>query len=91
MEGLLRNLRYSFRTWRDNRGLILTILLTMALGIGANTAIFTIVYGTLLAPLPYAHPNQLVNVWSEFHGQRNSVSIGDFNDWKRRSSNIFRT
>ena len=89
MEGLLQNLRYSFRTWRDDRGLILTILLTMALGIGANTAIFTMVNGTLLAPLPYSQPDQLVNVWSEFQGQRSTVSAGDFDEWKRQSAKTF--
>ena len=65
MQGLLHNLRFSLRMLWKSPGLTLTVLLTLALGIGANTAIFTIDYATLLAPLPYPEPNQLVMVWSK--------------------------
>ena len=65
MESLLRNLRFSFRMLLKNPGLTLTILLTLALGVGANTAIFTVDYATLLEPLPYPNPDQLVVVWSK--------------------------
>src|SRR5215468_1685717 len=85
MQTLLQNLRFSLRMLRKNPGLTITILLTLALGIGANTAIFTVDYATLLAPLPYPHPEQLVNVWSKVQGHRNFVSAGDFTDWKRQS------
>ena len=78
MQNLLRSLRHTFRTLRESLGLTVTILLTIALGIGATTAIFTIVYATLLAPSPYPHPDQLVNVWSKLQGHRNYVSPGDF-------------
>jgi putative ABC transport system permease protein len=60
-------------------------LLTVALGIGANTAIFTVDYATLLAPLPFPQPNQLVMVWSSIQGNRNGVAAGDFTDWKQQS------
>lgn len=83
---MVRNLRYTFRSLRGSLGLTLTILLTVALGIGANTAIFTLAYATLLAPLPYPHPEQLVNVWSKVQGQRSGVSPADFLDWKRQST-----
>ena len=86
MQTLLQNLRYTFRTLRESLGLTSTILLTIALGIGANTAIFTVVYATLLAPSPYPQPGQLVNVWSKLQGHRNFVSAGDFADWKRQST-----
>ena len=56
------------------------------LGVGATTAIFTVVYATLLAPLPYPQPDQLVNVWSKVQGHRGLVSPGDFFDWKRQST-----
>jgi putative ABC transport system permease protein len=65
MSSLIRNLRYTVRTLWKNPGLTLTVLLTLALGIGANTAIFTVDYATLLSPLPYPHPEQLVVVWSK--------------------------
>ena len=68
MQNLLRNLRFSSRMLLKNPGLTLTILLTLALGVGANTAIFTVDYATLLEPLPYPHPEQLVVVWSKIQG-----------------------
>jgi putative ABC transport system permease protein len=86
MPRLLPNLRYAFRTLRANLGLSCTILVTIALGIGANTAIFTAAYATLLAPLPYPDPDRLVNVWSKVQGHRYGVSPGDFLDWKRQST-----
>ncbi len=63
-------------------------MLTIALGIGANTAIFTVAYATLLAPLPYPEAGQLVNVWSRFQGHRYPVSSGDFADWKRLTTSF---
>jgi putative ABC transport system permease protein len=86
MSSLLRNLRYSLRTLWKNPGLTLTILLTLALGIGANTAIFTVDYATLLAPMPYPQPDQLVVVWSKIQTFHNGISAGDFTDWKRENS-----
>src|SRR5258708_31384344 len=83
MSSLLRNLRYSVRTLWKNPGLTLTVLLTLALGIGANTAIFTVDYATLLAPIPYPEPDQLVVVWSKIRTLHNSIAAGDFVDWKR--------
>src|SRR5271163_3991696 len=86
MQTLLQNLRYSLRVLRKNPGLTITVLLTLALGIGANTAIFTVDYATLLAPLPYPHPEQIVMVWSKIKTHRNGISAGDFTDWKRQST-----
>src|SRR5260370_11056091 len=88
MSSLLRNLRYSARTLGKNPGLTLTVLLTLALGIGANTAIFTVDYATLLAPMPYPEPDQLVVVWSKIQTFHNGISAGDFTDWKRENSSF---
>jgi putative ABC transport system permease protein len=88
MSNLLRNLRYSVRTLWKNPGLTLTVLFTLALGIGANTAIFTVDYATLLAPLPYPDPNQLVVVWSKIKTFHNGTSAGDFTDWQRLNSSF---
>ena len=88
MSSLLRNLRYSVRTLWKNPGLALTVLLTLALGIGANTAIFTVDYATLLAPMPYPEPDQLVVVWSKIQTFHNGISAGDFTDWKRENSSF---
>jgi putative ABC transport system permease protein len=83
MRTLLRNFRYSVRMLRKDRGLTFAVIATLALGIGATTAIYTVVYSTLLAPLPLAHPEQLVMVWSRVSGHRNGISAGDFLDWQR--------
>jgi putative ABC transport system permease protein len=69
-------------------GLTITVLFTLALGIGANTAIFTVDYATLLAPLPYPHPEQMVVVWSKIQGSHNGISAGDFTDWKNQNSSF---
>src|SRR6185295_9032810 len=67
---LIQDLRYAARTaWRD-RGFSSVAVLTLGLGIGANTALFTIVHAILLAPLPYASPGQLVRVTVDFTRQR---------------------
>jgi putative ABC transport system permease protein len=86
VQNLLRNLRFSFRMLLKNPGLTVTILLTLALGVGANTAIFTVDYATLLQPLPYPHPEQLMVVWSKIQGYHNGISAGDYTDWKRENS-----
>jgi putative ABC transport system permease protein len=69
-----------------NPGLTITVLLTLAVGIGANTAIFTVDYATLLAPLPYPRPDQIVMVWSKIQDFHNGVAAGDFLDWKQQST-----
>lgn len=86
MTNLWTNIRFGFRILRKDLGLTIVALLALTLGIGANTAIFTVVYGALIAPMPYPNPNQLVMVWSKINGNRNGVSAGDYLDWKNQSS-----
>jgi putative ABC transport system permease protein len=88
MQNLLQNLRFSLRMLFKNPGLTITVLLTLGLGIGANTAIFTVDYATLLAPLPYPQPDQLVMVWSKIQGFHNGISAGDYLDWKRENKSF---
>jgi putative ABC transport system permease protein len=85
MANFLRDTRFGFRLLRKNPGFATVAILALALGIGANTAIFSIFYATLLAPFPYPQPDQLVVVWSTIGGNRNTVSAGDYLDWKRDS------
>jgi putative ABC transport system permease protein len=85
VERLWTDVKFGFRILRKNPGFATIAILTLALGIGANTAIFSVVYGALLAPLPMPHPEQLVLVWSDDDG-RNVVSPGDFLDWRRENT-----
>jgi predicted permease len=62
VEKIMRDLRYAFRTLRRSPGYTLMAVLTLALGIGANTAIFTVINGVLLRPLPYGNPEQIVHL-----------------------------
>ena len=85
LQNLKQNLHYSLRMLRKNISLTIAVMVTLALGIGATTAIYTVVYATLLAPLPFPHPEQLVMVWSKVQNYRNGMSAGDFLDWQQRS------
>jgi putative ABC transport system permease protein len=73
---------------RKNPGLTAAIIGTLTLGIGATTAIYTVVYAVLLAPLPYPEPNQLMMVWSKVRGHDNGISAGDFLDWKEQNKSF---
>lgn len=88
MRGFLRqDLSFSLRTLLKNLGFTMTAVFTLALGIGATTAIFSVVYA-VFEPMPYPKPDQLVMLWSKIQGERNSVSPGDYLEWKRRSTSF---
>src|SRR5260370_35597437 len=84
MAQFARNVRFGLRLLLKNPGFTSVALLALILGIGANTAIFSVVYATLLSPMPYPNPDQLVIVWSKINGGPNGVFAGDFLDWKSR-------
>ena len=63
-------------------------MITLALGISATTAIFSVVYGTFFAPLPYRDADALVMLWSQFRGDRVPVATRDFLEWKRQATSF---
>src|SRR5215210_636265 len=88
MADLWKDLRYALRTWRKNPGFTLIVLLTVALSVGATTAIFSVINGVLLKPLPYPEPDRVVILWSSNPGiglPQFSVSPHDYVDWKQQA------
>jgi predicted permease len=83
---LRQDARFAFRQLRRNPGFTLIALVTLALGIGANTAIFSVVRGVLLRELPYQSPDRLIRVFSRFEEGATSVSPMDFTDWQRQAT-----
>jgi putative ABC transport system permease protein len=83
MPNLFGDLRFGFRLLLKNPGFACVAVFALAIGIAANTAIFSVVYATLLAPLPYPNAQQLVMVWSKIQGSRNVTAAGNFLNWRR--------
>jgi len=83
MTSLWRDLRYGIRTLLKNLGFTVVAVVTLALGIGANTAIFSVIQNVLLRPLPYAEPDKLVEIYNTYFPQvpRGGLSPGDYADW----------
>jgi putative ABC transport system permease protein len=86
MANILRDARIGLRLLWKHPGFTSVAVLTLALGIAANTAIFSVIYATFFEPLPYRDAERLAMVWAKVEGGRDMVSPGDFLEWKRQAS-----
>ena len=88
MRGLLQDFRYAVRQLRKNVAFTSVAVITLALAIGANTAIFSVVHTVLLKPLPYPYPEHLAMIWARNNSRGDRafpISTGDFADWKSKN------
>jgi putative ABC transport system permease protein len=86
METLLQDVRYGFRMLVKSPAFAAVTVITLALGIGANTAIFSMVNSVLLRPLPFDQPERVMLVAETWQGQNGSVSAGNFVDWQQQNT-----
>src|SRR3979411_984917 len=88
MDSFLADLRYAVRLLSRAPGFSLAVVVILALGIGSNTAIFTVLDKTVIRPLPYRDPDRLAMLWEDFSAfgvPKQRVSPATFLDWKKRT------
>ncbi len=88
MDTLVQDIRFAFRSLRKSPALAASVVLTLALCIGATTAIFSVVYSVLFRPLPFADPEGLLWVRTTWKGQPNSFSVGNWADVERQAKSF---
>ena len=90
MSSLWRDIHFGLRMLARNKGFTAVAILALALGIGPNVAIFSIIWATFLAPLPYPDANQFVVVWTKARGQRDASRSDDYLQYLARSRSFQR-
>ena len=86
LDELLQDVRYAFRVLRHSPGFAATVVLTLALGIGANIAVYNIIYRVLIQPLPFREPDRLVQLWENTPALPElQATVPDFEDWRAQT------
>ena len=88
MGGIFRDIRYAVRRLSKDVGFTVAAVVTLALGIGANTAIFSVINAVLLRPLPFHDPDRIVAVWQEnraFNLKNSPIAMGNYVDFRAQS------
>jgi len=83
-----RDVRFGLRMLARNKGFTAVAILALALGIGPNVAIFSIIWATFLAPLPYPQANRIAVIWTHYKGQREATSAADFAQYQAQSKSF---
>src|SRR5207237_4575583 len=88
MQTLIQDLRYGARVLRKTPAFTIVAILTLAIGIGANTAIFSIVDAVLFRPLAMAHPERVMLLEESWQGRGGGISVGNFADLRQQSTSF---
>ncbi len=90
MRNLMDDLRYAVRQMTKSPGFALVVVVTLALAIGANTAVFSVIDAVMLRPLPYDHPERLIEATSvnTHNPQPGAISYPDFFDWRSQNRTL---
>lgn len=82
---MLRNFRHAFRVLSRNKGFVTVAIFATGLGIGSNVAMFSVIWGVMLAPLPYPRYDRMMVIWSKVNGERTAVPADDYQEYARQS------
>src|SRR5439155_24453523 len=89
-EEVFKDRRFGIRILRKSPGFTIVAILTLAIGIGGTTAVFSVVNSVLLKPLPLKEPDRIVALWSVWKDIKGNVSAGNFVDWQEQSRSMER-
>src|ERR1700693_6605976 len=85
LETLWQDFSYAARGLRKNPGFTAVVMFSLALGIGANSTIFSVLNAVMFRPLPYEQPDRLTMIWETDHGHRGAPPVAEIVDWNQQN------